>query len=163
PPAQAASEATAWLARGFTTAKIKVAGPGEIGLERVAAVRAAVGSRMALRVDFNESLTPAEAVPFIRALEGYALTLVEQPGARAPPRVRGRRAAQDGRRCRRRSRRPRTRCLEAARRPGSRRERGPAHARPLPSKTSIRNARDVDLLHDDPAAVLDDRDVELGR
>jgi muconate cycloisomerase len=45
----------------------------------VAAVRAAVGDRLALRVDFNESLTLAEAVPFIRRLEPYALTLVEQP------------------------------------------------------------------------------------
>jgi len=79
PPEQAAREATAWVARGFTTAKIKVAGPGPLGRERVAAVREAVGDRMALRVDFNESLTPDEAVPFIRSLEGYDLTLVEQP------------------------------------------------------------------------------------
>jgi L-alanine-DL-glutamate epimerase-like enolase superfamily enzyme len=34
---------------------------------------------MALRVDFNESLTRAEAVPFIRRLEPFDLTLVEQP------------------------------------------------------------------------------------
>jgi len=79
PPEQAAREATAWLARGFVTAKIKVAGPGPVGRERVAAVREAVGDRMALRVDFNESLTPDEAVPCIRALEGYDLVLVEQP------------------------------------------------------------------------------------
>ena len=79
PPAQAAREAADWLARGFTTAKIKVSGAGGVGLDRVAAVRAAVGGRMALRVDFNESLTPDQAVPFIRALEPYDLTLVEQP------------------------------------------------------------------------------------
>lgn len=78
-PAQAAREATEWLARGFTTAKIKVSGASAEGLERVAAVRAAVGDRMALRVDFNESLTPDESVPFIRSLEPYGLTLVEQP------------------------------------------------------------------------------------
>jgi muconate cycloisomerase len=82
PPAQAAREAAGWLARGFTTAKIKVSGAGRVGLERVAAVRAAVGDRMALRVDFNESLPPADAVAFIRALEPYALTLVEQPVTR---------------------------------------------------------------------------------
>jgi muconate cycloisomerase len=78
-PDQAAREAEAWAARGFTTAKIKVAGPGREGVERVAAVRAAVGSRMALRVDFNESLTAADAIPVIRALEPYGLALVEQP------------------------------------------------------------------------------------
>ena len=83
PPAQAATEALAWHARGFRTAKIKVSGPGGDGIERVAAVRAAVGDRMALRVDFNESLTVDEAPAFIRRLEPYALTLVEQPSARA--------------------------------------------------------------------------------
>ena len=78
-PEQAAREAVAWLDRGFTTAKIKINGPGADGPERVAAVRAAIGSRMALRVDYNESLTLAEAVPAIKALEPYDLTLVEQP------------------------------------------------------------------------------------
>jgi L-alanine-DL-glutamate epimerase-like enolase superfamily enzyme len=78
-PAQAASEAVAWLGRGFTTAKIKVAGATDEGVARVAAVREAVGTRLALRVDFNESLTLADAAPFIRRLEPYDLTLVEQP------------------------------------------------------------------------------------
>jgi L-alanine-DL-glutamate epimerase-like enolase superfamily enzyme len=82
-PAQAAREAVAWLARGFRTAKIKVAGATDAGVERVAAVRAAVGDRMALRVDFNESLTVDSAPAFIRRLEPYALTLVEQPIHRA--------------------------------------------------------------------------------
>ncbi len=79
PPEQAAGEALDWLARGFTTAKIKVSGPGPEGRERVAAVRGAVGDRMALRVDFNESLRPEEAVACIDALEPYGLALCEQP------------------------------------------------------------------------------------
>jgi L-Ala-D/L-Glu epimerase len=82
PPAQAAKEALAWLERGFHTAKIKVSGATDAGIERVAAVRSAVGDRVALRVDFNESLTLDEAPAFIRRLEPYALTLVEQPIAR---------------------------------------------------------------------------------
>ena len=82
-PEQAAREATAWLGRGFRSAKIKVSGAGPEGIARVAAVRAAVGHRMALRVDFNESLRLAEAAPFIRRLEPYDLTLVEQPIPRA--------------------------------------------------------------------------------
>jgi len=79
PPAQAAAEALAWLERGFVSAKIKLDGASSEGLARVAAVREAVGSRMALRVDFNESLAPDEAVAFIRQLEPFDLTLVEQP------------------------------------------------------------------------------------
>jgi len=81
-PEQAAREAAEWVRRGFSTAKIKVSGSGDQGIARVAAVRAAVGDRLALRVDFNESLTLAEAVSCIRRLEPYALTLVEQPIAR---------------------------------------------------------------------------------
>ena len=79
PPDRAAHEAMGWLGRGFRSAKIKVSGTGSDGIARVAAVRSAVGDRMALRVDFNESLTRSEAVPFIRLLEPHDLTLVEQP------------------------------------------------------------------------------------
>jgi len=79
PPAQAATEAREWLARGFASAKIKIEGPDPEGLARVAAVREAVGDGLALRVDFNESLPLADAVTFIRKLEPFRLALVEQP------------------------------------------------------------------------------------
>jgi muconate cycloisomerase len=82
PPAQAAREALDWLERGFTTAKIKVSGAGPEGRQRVAAVRRAVGDRMALRVDFNESLRREEAIACIDGLEPYGLTLCEQPISR---------------------------------------------------------------------------------
>ena len=82
PPEQAAAEALGWLDRGFRSAKIKLDGAAPEGVRRVAAVREAVGGRMALRVDFNESLPTDEAIGFIRQLERYDLTLVEQPVAR---------------------------------------------------------------------------------
>lgn len=82
PPAQAAAEAAGWLERGFRSAKIKIDGADPQGVRRVAAVRDAVGDRMALRVDFNESLPMGDAVGFIRQLEPYDLALVEQPVAR---------------------------------------------------------------------------------
>ena len=82
PPAQAAAEAAGWLERGFRSAKIKLDGADPEGIRRVAAVREAVGQRMALRVDFNESLPFEDAVGFIRQLEAYDLELVEQPVAR---------------------------------------------------------------------------------
>jgi muconate cycloisomerase len=82
PPAQAATEALEWLAHGFASAKIKLEGADPEGLTRVAAVRDAVGDGLALRVDFNESLPLADAVPFIRKLEPFRLTLVEQPVGR---------------------------------------------------------------------------------
>ncbi|HEU4370987.1 MAG TPA: enolase C-terminal domain-like protein [Methylomirabilota bacterium] len=83
PPAQAAVEAQEWLARGFVSAKIKLHGADPAGLARVAAVRDTVGDALALRVDFNESLPLADAVTFIRKLEPFELTLVEQPVPRA--------------------------------------------------------------------------------
>jgi muconate cycloisomerase len=79
PPAQAAAEARDWQARGFVSAKIKIEGADPEGLARVAAVREAVGDAFALRVDFNESLPAAAAVSYIRRLEPFRLTLVEQP------------------------------------------------------------------------------------
>jgi muconate cycloisomerase len=79
PPEQAAREALDWLARGFTTAKIKISGAGLEGRRRVEAVRNAVGDRLSLRVDFNESLHREEAIACIDALEPYDLTLCEQP------------------------------------------------------------------------------------
>jgi len=82
PPEQAAAEAWDWLERGFRSAKIKIDGADPAGIRRVAAVRDAVGDRMALRVDFNESLPMAEATGYIRQLERYDLTLVEQPVGR---------------------------------------------------------------------------------
>ncbi len=82
PPEQAAAEALGWLERGFRSAKIKLDGAHPEGISRVAGVRDAVGDLMALRVDFNESLPMADAVGFIRQLEPYDLTLVEQPVAR---------------------------------------------------------------------------------
>lgn len=82
PPVQAAAEARGWLERGFRSAKIKIDGADPEGLRRVAAVREAVGDRMALRVDFNESLPMADAVCYIRQLEPFDLRLVEQPVAR---------------------------------------------------------------------------------
>jgi L-alanine-DL-glutamate epimerase-like enolase superfamily enzyme len=78
-PAQAAAEAQGWLERGFRSAKIKLDGADPEGVRRVAAVREAVGARLALRVDFNESLPVGDAIRFIRQLEPYELTLVEQP------------------------------------------------------------------------------------
>jgi len=71
-------------ASGCTTAKVKVADPGTAlysDLERVAAVRDALGSAGAIRVDANMAWDVDTAVAAIRALERAAggLEYVEQP------------------------------------------------------------------------------------
>ena len=67
---------------GCTTAKVKVAEPGQTldeDLARVAAVRQAMGSTARIRVDANGAWSPEEAVRAIRALAEFDLEYVEQP------------------------------------------------------------------------------------
>lgn len=65
---------------GFTTLKVKV-GAGTDDLATVAAVRAAVGPGVALRVDANQSWTVQEAISIIRRWDddGVGVEFVEQP------------------------------------------------------------------------------------
>ena len=79
PPEQAAAEAEEWCLRGFRSAKIKLGGNFREDLDRVAAVRGAVGPEMSLRVDANEGLDVEQAIRLARALSPYAISLFEQP------------------------------------------------------------------------------------
>ena len=67
--------------RGFRTLKIKVGKDGRGDVARLTAVRRAVGSAVALRVDANQGWSPREAVHIIGALEdaGVEPELIEQP------------------------------------------------------------------------------------
>lgn len=69
------------VARGFRTLKIKVGKDGRGDLERMIAIRDAVGPHIALRVDANQGWRPRQAVRIINALEdaGVDAALVEQP------------------------------------------------------------------------------------
>ncbi|MFD8075969.1 mandelate racemase/muconate lactonizing enzyme family protein [Streptomyces sp. NPDC059718] len=66
--------------RGLRGAKVKVGKPtaGE-DVERLAAVRAAVGPDWVLMVDANQSMTGAEAIRRARAYEPYDLAWFEEP------------------------------------------------------------------------------------
>lgn len=67
---------------GCRTAKVKVAEPGQSlaeDLERVAAVRDAIGRDGQIRVDANGAWDVAAAIAAIRALDRYDLEYVEQP------------------------------------------------------------------------------------
>lgn len=83
PAQQAAAEAAEWCRRGFRSAKIKVGGEVREDLDRVAAVRGAVGDKMSLRVDANEGLDVEGAIRLARALASHQISLFEQPVARA--------------------------------------------------------------------------------
>jgi L-Ala-D/L-Glu epimerase len=80
----AASQAAGQVARsGIRCVKLKVgvAGTREAELVRIAAVRAALGADIALRIDANAAWDVPEAIAIIRAAEHYNLELVEQPVA----------------------------------------------------------------------------------
>lgn len=73
--------AAARVADGFGALKVKVGTDAGTDVARVAAVRAAAGPDVAIRLDANQGWTPREAVRVIGALEdaGLGVELVEQP------------------------------------------------------------------------------------
>ncbi len=74
-------DSLAAIERGFNILKVKV-GKDPIGdVERVIAIREAVGPNVTLRVDANQGWTPKQAVRIIRTLEdaNTNIELVEQP------------------------------------------------------------------------------------
>ncbi|MGC6176815.1 dipeptide epimerase [Lacrimispora sp. 38-1] len=67
--------------QGFRILKIKVGKEGQKDVERIKAIRQAVGSDIKLRIDANQGWSAKDAVRIIRKLEdmGIDMDLVEQP------------------------------------------------------------------------------------
>jgi L-alanine-DL-glutamate epimerase-like enolase superfamily enzyme len=83
-PGAAAAEAAAAVAAGFTCVKLKI-GVGD-DLARVRAVRAAIGTEVALRLDANGAYAgPEAALSALAELAAFTIELCEEPvhGARA--------------------------------------------------------------------------------
>jgi o-succinylbenzoate synthase len=76
-PEEAAAQAKAGMRLGYSCFKLKVGLPDD--LDRVAAVREALGSWPALRLDANGAWEVDEAVEMIGVLADHDLELVEQP------------------------------------------------------------------------------------
>ena len=79
PPEEVAAAAATGLREGYSCFKVKVGLPDDD--ERLAAVREAIGSWPALRVDVNGAWDSQQAVTSIEALAHHDLELVEQPCA----------------------------------------------------------------------------------
>jgi L-alanine-DL-glutamate epimerase-like enolase superfamily enzyme len=77
PPGEMAGRAREAVREGYSCVKVKVGLPDD--LERVAAVREAIGPWPALRVDANGAWSVDEAREAIAGLAPYDLQLVEQP------------------------------------------------------------------------------------
>jgi mandelate racemase len=75
-----AKAAEDWVARGFKGVKAKIGYPDvKEDIEVIRAMRSAVGDDVAIMVDYNQSLTPAEAVQRLRVLDDLGLTWIEEP------------------------------------------------------------------------------------
>lgn len=83
PVEQMVSDSLSAIQQGFRILKVKVGKEGLQDIERLLAIRKAVGEEIAIRVDANQGWTPKEAVRIIRLLEDKGLNaeLVEQPVA----------------------------------------------------------------------------------
>ncbi len=72
--------AAEWVERGFKGVKAKIGYPTvREDLEVIRAIRKTVGDHVAIMVDYNQCLTPADAVQRVRALESEGLAWVEEP------------------------------------------------------------------------------------
>jgi mandelate racemase len=75
-----AKVAEGWAKQGFTGVKAKIGYPTvEEDIAVIRAMRKAVGAGTAIMVDYNQSLSPAEAVQRLRRLDNEGLTWVEEP------------------------------------------------------------------------------------
>jgi mandelate racemase len=79
-PEGSAKAAEEWVRRGFNGVKAKIGYPTVKGdLAVIRAIRTAVGEDVAIMVDYNQFLTPAEAVERLRILDDEGLTWAEEP------------------------------------------------------------------------------------
>jgi mandelate racemase len=79
-PDDLAKEAESLLPAGFRAFKFKIGWPDlDDDLAAIRALRAVVGDGVEIMVDFNQSLSVADAKRRIRALEGLGIAWVEEP------------------------------------------------------------------------------------
>jgi mandelate racemase len=78
--AESAKVAEHWVRQGFTGVKAKIGYPTLAqDLAVIRAIRNAVGPEVAVMVDYNQSLRPADAVERLRHLDDQGLAWIEEP------------------------------------------------------------------------------------
>lgn len=80
-PEAMASQAVEFANRGFRTIKLKIGAPGSprLDIDRVKAVREAIGPDRKIRLDANGVFDASDAIALVRKLEPFDLEHVEQP------------------------------------------------------------------------------------
>ncbi len=77
----AVDRAQQWVQAGFRALKVKVGRDPKADLDRLRAIRGAVGPRIELRIDGNQGYTWSQALSFARAARDLNISLFEQPVA----------------------------------------------------------------------------------
>ncbi len=78
-PREAAARAKDLIAEGFEVIKVKIGLDAEKDLERIKAVREAVGDGVKLRVDANQGYDRSDAISVLSRMEALDLEWIEQP------------------------------------------------------------------------------------
>lgn len=78
-PADMARNAEEVVRDGFRYLKIKVGTDAAMDVERVRAIRSAVGPSVGITIDANMGWTPKAAIAAVRRMEEFAVDIVEQP------------------------------------------------------------------------------------
>lgn len=79
PPHEAASAATRFAKQGHKTIKVKVGSTLDDDVDRVAAVREAIGSDVAIRIDANQGYRSDDALMMLMAISELDVEFCEQP------------------------------------------------------------------------------------
>lgn len=81
PPEEMARDARDAIGRGYDCLKVKVGANPALDVERLSAVRRAVGDGVCIRIDANQAWRPREAVRILNEMQekGLAIEFVEQP------------------------------------------------------------------------------------
>lgn len=80
-PEEMARDSMDAVKRGYRTLKIKVGKNPDLDIERIKAIRSAVGYDVDIRIDANQGWKPKEAIRILRNMEdaGLNIEFVEQP------------------------------------------------------------------------------------
>jgi L-alanine-DL-glutamate epimerase-like enolase superfamily enzyme len=78
-PQEMARLAAEVVAQGFPCVKVKLGEAPVLDIERIRAIRAAIGPVIRLRVDANQAWSPANAVLALAGLEPFGIEFCEQP------------------------------------------------------------------------------------
>jgi L-alanine-DL-glutamate epimerase-like enolase superfamily enzyme len=78
-PQVMAEKARGVVQQGFKAVKIKVGEAPALDIERIRAVREAIGPKIQLRIDANQGWSPADCVHVLRAVAEQLVQICEQP------------------------------------------------------------------------------------